>query len=79
MTGATVKSITAKGLVVEQDGKRKTNPADTVIIAMGSASDNQLVHKLRNKISELHVIGDCFKPARIVDAVNHASYIGRHI
>ena len=79
ITNTTVKSVNTTGLGVDQEGKRKMIPADTVVIAMGAEANGELASKLRSEVKQLHVIGDCFKPARIVDAVNHASYIARQI
>ncbi len=43
--------------------------ADSVILALGYESDHELADSLKGKGIELHVIGDCVKPRKIIDAV----------
>ena len=44
-------------------------PADTIVIAMGLKPERGLVKAFEGKVKELHVIGDCEGPGRIMDAV----------
>ena len=44
-------------------------PADTIVIAMGLKPERGLVKALEGKVKELHTIGDCEGPGRIMDAV----------
>jgi len=52
-------------------------PADTIVIAMGLKPERGLVKALEGKVKELHTIGDCEGPGRIMDAVWGAFNITR--
>lgn len=62
------------GSVVLEDmeGRRFSAAADTVVMAVGSRSVNELYAALEGKIEKLHLIGDAVKPAFIIDAVRQA-------
>lgn len=47
---------------------------DSIIIAVGAKSYNQIGNELGN--SRLHLIGDCSKPARMMDAIHAGFHIG---
>jgi len=80
MTNSVVEGVNDKELVIRKDGKKMTVAADTVVIALGAVASNELANKLRKAaVKNLFVVGDCYQPGRIVDAVNQASYIVRQI
>lgn len=58
--------------VESEDGTRRNIPADTVVLAAGSRSNNKLYNELQGKIEKLTVIGDAVKPAFVIDAVRAA-------
>jgi 2,4-dienoyl-CoA reductase (NADPH2) len=60
----------------EKEGKQKTLKADTIILALGSKSENKLAEDLRGKASELYVVGDCVKPRKIWDAIHEGFVAG---
>lgn len=72
-----VKEVTAEGVVVEKDGEKKLIPADTVILAVGAASNDSLAGELEGKVKELHIIGDALKPRKITEAVREGFELGR--
>lgn len=77
-TDSKVVSIQKDAVVVEDpDGKQTIIPADTVVLAIGSRSENKLSEQLKNKISDLIVIGDAAKPRKALDAIEdvHKSLI----
>jgi len=47
---------------------------DTVVMATGYRSENQLQKVLKGMVKELHVIGDCKLPRRALDAI-HEGYM----
>lgn len=70
MTDLKVVSIRKENVVVEHpDGKQSMIPAETVVLAIGSQSDNKLAEQLQGKISDLIVIGDAIKPRKVLDAI----------
>jgi 2-enoate reductase len=70
--GAKVTKITSDGIEYIKEGKPCTLPCDTVIIAAGYLSNNQLEKELEEKV-ELTVVGDAEAPRKIITAV-HEGY-----
>ncbi|MFC1961651.1 FAD-dependent oxidoreductase [Chloroflexota bacterium] len=54
-------------------------PADTVVIAVGSKSDNNLVDQLKGIMPEIHIVGDCLEPRSALEAVNQATEVASTI
>ena len=52
---------------------------DTVILAVGLASQKQLAQELEGKVNNLHVIGHCVEPQRIAQAIEGAFRVAREI
>lgn len=71
ITGAESVEITGKGVVVStRGGKVQTVLADSVIPTSKLAPDLGLFKRLKDKVPELYVIGDCKEPRMIVDAIS---------
>ncbi|MBF7084302.1 FAD-dependent oxidoreductase [Desulfallas sp. Bu1-1] len=64
-----VKRVNSNGVVVERDGQETLVPADTVVLTVGSQSVRELEGQLREKVAELHVIGDAASPRKITEAI----------
>jgi len=75
----TVLEIRSDGVLVESanDGVQKVIPTDTVVLAVGSCSQNELFKALQDKIENLSIIGDSAKPRKVLDAVHEAYAEGR--
>jgi NADPH-dependent 2,4-dienoyl-CoA reductase/sulfur reductase-like enzyme len=72
--------ITSDGLVVTtKEGEKKTIKADTVVLAAGAVPDKELYQALRGKVSEVHCIGDCVAPRKILDAITEGFRVGFEI
>ncbi|KJR45992.1 2,4-dienoyl-CoA reductase [NADPH] [Desulfosporosinus sp. I2] len=67
-----VLEIRSDGVLVESDGVQKVLPADTVILAVGSSSQNELYSALQGKLESLSIIGDAVKPRKVLDAIHEA-------
>lgn len=68
----TVLGIGRDGVLVESAGTQKVLPADTVILAVGSRSQNELYKALQSKVEYLSIIGDAAKPRKAMDAIHDA-------
>jgi len=80
LTNTTAKEITGKGVVtVDINGNKQVIEADTVVLAVGFSSNNELGEKLRGKIPEVYTIGDCMELGKIWGAIHGASRIARQI
>lgn len=73
LTGAKATRFEKNGLWVEtREGMKKLEGFDSVIIAMGSVSNNNLAQALEGKVEELYVIGDASKPREVMEALLEA-------
>lgn len=68
LTKSKVLSINDDNIVYEIDGEKKTISCDTVIIASGYKSNDELEKALKGKIETFTVVGDACKPGKIIDA-----------
>ena len=50
------------------EGKPVKFDADSVALAVGYRSNQELADQLKAQVSELYVIGDCSEPRRILEA-----------
>ncbi len=74
LTGTKVQKLTADGAVcTTADGEITLTGYDMVIMAVGSKSYNPLEAALAGTVSEVYVIGDAKKVARIGDATEAAA------
>jgi thioredoxin reductase len=70
LTKTKAEEITDTGvLVISRRGNKETIPADTVVMAVGFKSNQDLIEKLKGKVPELYAVGDCLKPRRILEAM----------
>jgi pyruvate/2-oxoglutarate dehydrogenase complex dihydrolipoamide dehydrogenase (E3) component len=66
-----VEEITAKGLIVRnKKGKKETILADSIVLAVGSHSNNELFQALKDKIPKVCLVGDLVKPRHILEAID---------
>jgi 2-enoate reductase len=71
LTEADTQKITETGVqFTDQSGGRRSLDADTVVIAIGlKIADEAFVETLEDNLQEVHVIGDCVKPRKILSAI----------
>ena len=71
LTNTKMVRVTDDGaLVINQCRRYEAKlPADTIVIATGLKPERSLVKALEGKVKELHAIGDCEGPGKIMDAV----------
>jgi len=69
-TEATLQEITDHGvLAADKTRNRFELPADLVALSMGMKPRHEMVQAFQNLASEVHVIGDCFKPRNLMAAI----------
>jgi len=76
ITKALATSISKDGVHITKNGGSKLLPADTIILAVGSKPNKELLETLKDTKIEIHTIGDCATARRIVDAVAEGFDIG---
>ena len=80
ITSATIKAFTADGMTVTRNGKEEGIVGmETVVLAMGVSSAHQLAEEIKDKVSELYVIGDAENPATAFEAFAAGAEVGRKI
>ncbi|MBP2654037.1 MAG: NADH:flavin oxidoreductase/NADH oxidase [Firmicutes bacterium] len=69
---AKVARVKKDGVVANRPEGQVFIPADTIVVALGSRSNDELYSKLKGKIDKIAVIGDAQQPRKIQDAVRDA-------
>jgi 2,4-dienoyl-CoA reductase (NADPH2) len=70
ITRAKVIEIKPGEVVYEREGQTLSEPADTVILALGSAPERKLADELTKAGVQFQEVGDSVKPRKIMDAVS---------
>jgi 2,4-dienoyl-CoA reductase (NADPH2) len=71
--------ITPEGLEVESAEGPGFIPADSIVIAVGSKSDNKLTNDLEGLFPELHTIGDAKATRNALHAIREGLLAGLEI
>jgi 2,4-dienoyl-CoA reductase-like NADH-dependent reductase (Old Yellow Enzyme family)/thioredoxin reductase len=80
ITGAKVEAITDYGVLVNMDGQRQmVDGFQSIVLAMGSTPNDELVEELKGVVKELYVVGDAKQVARLVDATAQAADVALKI
>ena len=80
ITEVEVKEIKDSGVeIVRKDGSRELNEGDTIVVATGTKSENKLFEALKEKVSEIFIIGDAKEPRKALDAIHEGAAIARGI
>lgn len=80
ITGAKLTSIGERDITVERDGNTETLPNfDSVVMAVGSKSEDTLARQLEGSGIDYYVIGDASRPRRITHAVFEAMKVAHEI
>jgi len=80
LTSAKVKEILDDGVVFTRDGKEESiRGVNSIVVAMGAKSVNDLSEKLKGKVAEIHVIGDAKEPRKALEAIHEGAEIARKI
>jgi pyruvate/2-oxoglutarate dehydrogenase complex dihydrolipoamide dehydrogenase (E3) component len=59
-----------QGVWVENpQGTKKLEGFDSIVTALGSTPDDELVESLKRKVSEVYVVGDALKPREVMEAL----------
>ena len=78
-TNTTAQEITDRGVLGRTDDKIIRFDAESVIIATGYRSNDEMAKQLAGKITELYVIGDCSQPRKVHDAIQEGFRVGLKI
>lgn len=80
LTSTRIVQISAEGVVLEREGTQETmRNIDTIVLALGTQSMNELAGALKDGVREVHVIGDARSPGKAMDAIAVGAEVGRMI
>ena len=80
LMGVKYHEITDKGMTITTSyGIKKTIEADSIILAIPSATNTSLMESLKGKAAEVYAVGDCNNPGVIVDAIESGNLTARKI
>ena len=79
-TSTKVVEIADDGVVLlDKHGKTTSRAPDTVVLAVGVMSNDELVDQVKGLVREVHVIGDAAEPRNALFALREGAEIGRKI
>jgi len=81
LTSTKVKEVLEDSTVVIRDGQVQENIGgmDTIVLALGARSVDELSHKIKDKVAEVYVIGDAKEPRKALEAIAEGAEVGRKI
>jgi 2,4-dienoyl-CoA reductase-like NADH-dependent reductase (Old Yellow Enzyme family)/thioredoxin reductase len=80
LTSTTVEEVIDGGVRVKSgEGSQLLSPVDTVVLATGAESVNELGPAAKGIVPEVYVIGDAAKPGKIMAAVEQAAELARQL
>jgi len=80
LTETKVTAITPTGVRIQsQEGMISELEADTIVLAIGSRSQDTLSAELKDKIKEVYSIGDAVTPGKIFNCIKEAVELGLRI
>jgi 2-enoate reductase len=65
--------------LVNRDGQKLEVTIESVILAFGLKSNQELLNPLKEHFTEVHAIGDCVEPRKIYQAIHEGAFVGRAI
>jgi 2-enoate reductase len=76
--GVKYKGLTKEGLIIiNQEGRTETIPADTVVLAAGFTPRADLFQALEGKVPRIDRIGDCLEARGIKEAIHEGARLCR--
>ncbi len=76
---ARLREIRPKGVYIDFEQEVAFLEADTVVLAMGSRSENGLAEALKGIVPEVYAIGDCVEPRDAREAIREGAEVGRRV
>jgi len=76
-TGVNLKKITKEGLhFLDANGKEVLLPVDSIVTAVGSEPNRDILEDLERRVREVYCIGDCVSPRKIYHAIHEGFEAG---
>lgn len=79
-TGTKIIEIQKDKVIASINGERhELSGHETIVLAAGTVSNNQLGPELSNKVNNIHVIGDASDPRKAIDAIEEGARVALNI
>ncbi|MBR0084954.1 MAG: FAD-dependent oxidoreductase, partial [Lachnospiraceae bacterium] len=83
-TSSKILDVKKDRVIIEETGKDGVRrdieiPCDTIVLAVGSNSNNALYQALEGKVEKLYNLGDSLKVGKIIDAIHQAENLSMEI
>ncbi len=62
-----------------QNQEEKSWPTESVILAFGLTSNQELLRPLQQMFAQVYVVGDCLQPRKVYQAIHEGAFVGRVI
>jgi len=72
--GTKCTRVTDEGVYAVKDGNEVFYPADSVLLATGVKSRTDLVESLRGCAPDFSVLGDCYQPSTVLEAIHYGYF-----
>jgi 2-enoate reductase len=80
LTGWKVEEVESGNiLLMDRQWNKQRVAADSMILAMGLSSNQELLKPLQESFREVYLIGDCLTPRKIYQAIHEGAFAGRAI
>jgi 2-enoate reductase len=66
-------------LLVSRDWEKLEVATNSVILALGLTSNQELLKPLRESFRDVYAVGDCVEPRKIYQAIHEGAFAGRMI
>lgn len=66
-------------LLIDTQGRSTYRAFDSIVLAVGSVSRNELVDEVEAMVGEVYVIGDASRPRNALFAIREGAEVGRKI
>lgn len=57
--------------------EERLEEVDSVVLCLGTESEDRLYHELKGQVPEHHLVGSAFAPRLVADATQHGAHVGR--
>jgi 2-enoate reductase len=69
MTNCKVEKVVPGAVIYQSNGIEGELKTDSVVLSIGGKSVNGLLPQLNQRVGEVHAVGDCVAPRKVIDAI----------
>ena len=76
LTGTKALALNNMGLEIQKDTGTESLPADSIVMATGSESENRLLRDIEDLVPQIYVVGDAKEPRNALEAIREGFQAG---